>query len=157
MLIYESHASISHIKIALYNPMNIFFGLSLEKTDHVIQKNRTMFQSDDIRHLIWYSLSGFVSTKWRPRKEQAFKLNFYSVIENKRLLFAEASCGEIKKLVDNSVQTEETRKNTHRNGLRAFAMRNYSDGYKINKPLVYRKILKILQFPSKLQSCVPSS
>ena len=38
MLIYESHASISHIKIALYNPMNIFFGLSLEKTDHVIQK-----------------------------------------------------------------------------------------------------------------------
>ena len=91
--------------------MNIFFGLSLEKNDHEIQKNRTMVQSDDIRRLIWYSLSDFVSTKWRPRKEQAFKLNIYSVIENKRLLFTEASDGEIKKLVDNSAQTEETRKN----------------------------------------------
>ena len=33
-----------------------------------------------------------------------FKLNFWSVMENKRILFVEASEGEIKKLVDNSAQ-----------------------------------------------------
>ena len=38
--------------------------------------------------------------------------HFYSGIESKRLLFAEASDGEIKKLVDTSAQTEETRKTT---------------------------------------------
>ena len=40
---------------------NNFFGLSLDKTDHVIQIERWL--SDDIRRLIWYPSSDFLSTE----------------------------------------------------------------------------------------------
>ena len=39
-----------------------------------------------------------------PRNEQALKLNFYLVMENQKIFFAEASDTEMKKLVDNSAQ-----------------------------------------------------
>jgi len=60
---------------------------------------------DDICCLIWYASSDFVCKRWRPRNKQAFKLNFKSAMENKRILFVEVSDGENKKLVDNSTQT----------------------------------------------------
>ena len=61
-------------------------------------------------------------------------------MENKGTLFVEAIDGEIKKLVvDNSEQRnrKKKRKQTnkiYRNDLCAFALRNYSEGYKITKP-----------------------
>ena len=42
-------------------------------------------------------------------------------MENKRTLFAEASDGEIKKLVDNSAQREKKIHKIYRNDMRAFA------------------------------------
>ena len=60
---------------------------------------------------------------------------------------------EIKKLVDNFAQ--RNMKKVHKiciNDLSVFTLRNYSEGYKINKPLssllVY--VLNISQLPSKL-------
>ena len=54
-------------------------------------------------------------------------------MENKRILFAEGSDGEIKKPVNNSAK-RNTKKSTKyalgRNDLSAFALRNYSEGYK---------------------------
>ena len=53
-----------------------------------------------------YPLSDFISTEEKPRDEQTFKLNFELVLENKsKNPFAKVRAGEIKKLVDNSVQT----------------------------------------------------
>ena len=65
-------------------------------------------------------------------------------MENKRILVAEASDGEIKKLVDNS---HNTKKYTKYSGtiIRAFVLRNYSEDYKISEPhsglLVYWRIM----------------
>jgi len=70
---------------------------------------------DDICCLIWYASSDFVCKRWRPRNKQAFKLNFKSAMENKRILFVEVSDGENKKLVDNSTQTN-TKKNPQNAG-----------------------------------------
>ena len=56
-------------------------------------------------------------------------------MENKRILFAEASDGEIEKQVDNSAQKHEKIHKIYRNDQRVFALRNYSEGYKMNKPL----------------------
>ena len=63
-----------------------------------------------------------------------------------------------KKLVDNPYR--ETRKihKICRNNLRAFALRNYSEGYKISKPLcgllVYRRIMPSAErLSSKFHSC----
>ena len=80
-------------------------------------------------------------------------------MENIRILFAEASSGEIKKLVDNSAQrnTKKIHK-IYRNDLCAFALRNYSEGYKMNKPLsgllVHRRIMPSAErLSSKFHSC----
>ena len=64
-------------------------------------------------------------------------------MENRRILFAEASDGEIKKLVDDSAQgnTKKIHK-LYRNDLCAFTLRNYLEGYKINKPLLAAGILE---------------
>ena len=51
-----------------YDPPINFCGLSLDKTDHVIQ-NLTMV-------IRGYPPSDFISTKEKPRNEQTFKLNF---------------------------------------------------------------------------------
>ena len=53
---------------ACYNPTNNFFGLSLDKTDHVVQNRTMVFRC--------YSPSDLISTQERPRNEQAFKLTF---------------------------------------------------------------------------------
>ena len=92
-----------NVDLFIYNPPNNFCGLSLDKTDHVIQ-NRTMV----IRR---YPSSDFISTEERPRHEQVFKLNFKRSWKTKKILFAEASEGEIKRLVNNSVQ-RNTKKST---------------------------------------------
>ena len=65
-------------------------------------------------------------------------------MENKRILLAENSDEEIKKLVDNS---HNTKKSTKYSGtiIRAFVLRNYSADYKRSEPhsglLVYRRIM----------------
>jgi len=56
-------------------------------------------------------------------------------MENKKMFFAEASDTEMKKLVDNSAQRNMKKSaKIYRNDLRAFTLRNYSEGYKIYKP-----------------------
>ena len=60
------------------------------------------------------------------------------------MLFAEASDGELKKLANNLAQRNAKKSIKYKgNDLRAFALRNYSEGYTINKPLsgwlVYQK------------------
>lgn len=66
-------------------------------------------------------------------------------MENKRIHFAEASDGDIKRLVDNLAQFHEM----YRNDLRAFALRNYSEDYKINKHLsgllAYQRIMPLAE------------
>ena len=89
--------------IYIHNPPNNFCGLPLDKTDHVVQ-NRTMV----IRR---YPSSDFISIEERPRNKQAFKLNFNRSSKTKKILFAQASHREIKRLVDNSVQ-RNTKKST---------------------------------------------
>mgnify|MGYP007094298286 CR=1 FL=1 len=60
---------------------------------------------------IWYRSSDFVSTEQRPGNEQTFKLNFQSVMENKRRLSIKANDGEIKNLVEKSAR-RNTKKST---------------------------------------------
>jgi len=70
-------------------------------------------------------------------------------MENKRMIFAEASDRKIKKLVDNSTQ-RNTQKKIHkicRNDLSTFTLKNQLEGYKIDKPLssllVYWRIMPL--------------
>ena len=57
-------------------------------------------------------MSDFISTEEKPSDEQTFKVNFELALENKsKDRFAEASAGEIKKLVANSVQTAKNPQN----------------------------------------------
>mgnify|MGYP007058294534 CR=1 FL=1 len=89
----------------------IFLGLSLDKTDHVIQNGPMVvkrYPPSDLISVVWFCFDGI---KAKKRVSVQFELNFSSVMENKRRLFAEASDGEIKKLVDNSVQ-RNTKKST---------------------------------------------
>ena len=79
-------------------------------------------------------------------------------MENKRILFAEASDGEIKAGWRFRTKKHEKIRKISRNDLRAFALRNYSEGYKINKPfsgfLVYRRIVPSAErLSSKFHSC----
>lgn len=66
-------------------------------------------------------------------------------MENKRIHFAEASDSDIKRLVDNLAQIHEI----YRNDLRAFALRNYLEDYKINKHLsgllAYQRIMPLAE------------
>lgn len=73
----------------------------MDKTDHEIQIGRWL--SEDIRRPIWYPSSDFISTKEKPGNEQTFKLNFWLIMEDTKIRFAEASDGEMTKLVENAV------------------------------------------------------
>ena len=84
------------------NSPNNFYGLSLDKTDHVVQ-NRTIVirrypQSDLI------SVVRFYLDRRKTKKRASVQAKFQSVMENNKNTFAEANDGEIKRLVDNSVQ-----------------------------------------------------
>lgn len=59
-------------------------------------------------------------------------------MKNKRILSAESSDSVIKKLVHSFAQRNEKIHKMCKNDLRAFALRNYSEGYNINKPLSSR-------------------
>ena len=63
-----------------------FCGLSLDKTDYVVQIERWL--SEDILHQRTFS----------RRKKNQETSNFWLVMENKKMRYAEASEGEIKKL-----------------------------------------------------------
>jgi len=81
-------------------------------------------------------------------------------MENKRMIFAEASDRKIKKLVDNSTQ-RNTQKKIHkicRNDLSTFTLKNQLEGYKIDKPLssllVYWRIMPLAErLYLKFHSC----
>lgn len=78
-------------------------------------------------------------------------------MENKRIHFAEASDSDMKRLVDNLAQIHEI----YRNDLRAFALRNYLEDYKINKHLsgllAYQRIMPLAErLSSKFHSCLQS-
>ena len=91
--------------------------------------------SDDIPRPIWYPSSDFISTGGKPRNKQTVTLNFVLVKENqKKKTFCRSQWRINKKSVDNSVprNTKKTLK-ICRNDLRAFALRNYPEGYEINK------------------------
>ena len=79
-------------------------------------------------------------------------------MENKRILFVEASDGEIKKLVDNSAQRNMKKSTKCRNDLCALASRNDAEGYKINKALsgllVYLRVMPSTErLSSKFHNC----
>ena len=85
------------VNSGIYNPSINFCALSLDKAGQVIQIGRWL--SEDIHRPIWYPSSDFISTK--RANEQTFKLNFGS--NGKKIRFAEASDGEMTKLVGNAV------------------------------------------------------
>ena len=108
----------------------------MDKTDHVIQIGRWL--SDDISRLILF--------RWnKGQDEQAPKRNFQSVMENKRVFFAEASDGEIKKLVDNSAQrnTKKSAKHTGTIYVRSprEMIRKVIKAMNLSGLLVFRKVM----------------
>jgi len=60
----------------------------------------------------------------KAKKRASVQAKLLMVMESKRILFAEASDGEIKKLVDNSAQRNKKIHKPCRNDQRLFALRN---------------------------------
>ena len=69
------------LKFISYNTMINFHGLSLDKTDHVIQNQTIVIRGYPQSDLISYPLSDFILMQEKPRNKEKFKLNFSLVLE----------------------------------------------------------------------------
>ena len=125
-----------------YNPTNNFCGLSLDKIDHVIP-NRTMdirgYPSSDlisvVRSPLWAPAVVWFYFDGRKTKKRANVHAKLWIGQGKpKKTFCRSQWRINEKLVDNSVP-RNTKKifKICRNDLRAFALRNYSEGYTRNK------------------------
>ena len=145
------------IVISIYNPPNNFFGLSLDKTDHVIQ-NRTMvirrYPPSDLISVVWFYFDGI-----KAKKRASVQAKLLIGHGKQKNTFCRSQWRKkLKRWL--TIPHKETQKihKICRNDLRAFALRNYSEGYKINKPfsglLVHRRIMPSAErLSSKFHSC----
>ena len=139
----------------VYNPLNSFCGLSLDKTDHVIQ-NHTMviggYPPSDLISVVWFYFDG------RKTKKQAnVQAKLLIGQEKPNKTFCRSQWRITKKLVDNSVpkNTKKIRK-IFRNDLRAFALIYVRSPFRLagiseDNALGWKIVLKISQLPSKLR------
>ena len=117
--------SICSTVIRCHNPLNNFFGLSLDKTDHVRQ-NRTMV----IRH---YPPSNLISVAKKRASVQAKLLLGHGKQKN---IFCRSQWHRNEKAGwQFCTKKHEKISKIYRNDLHAFTLRNYSEGYQIYKPL----------------------
>ena len=135
---------LTELDVVRYNSQNNFFGLSLDKTDHVIQ-HRTMvtrpYPPSDLISSVWYCFDG-VKAQIRV-SVQAKLLIGHEKQENN---FCRSQWRRnLKAGWQFRTKKHEKIHKVYRNDLRAFAMRNYAEVYEINKPLsgllVHRRIL----------------
>ena len=102
--------------------------------------------SDDILRLIWYPPSDFISMEEKTKKQAKVQAKLLIGQGKPKKTFCKSQLRINTRLVDNSVP-RNTKKSTKGAGTiytDAVALRNYSEGYKIKKPLfgllVYRRI-----------------
>ena len=145
------------VNTLIYNPPNNFCGLSLNKIDNMIQ-NRTMdirgYSPSDLISVVWFYFDGR-----KTKKRANVNAKLWIGQGKPKKTFCRSQWRINKKLVDNSeLKKQEKILKIWRNDIRAFTLRNYSEGYKINKPLsgllVYRRIMPSAERLSlKFHSC----
>lgn len=86
-----------YIYIFIYDPLNNFCKLSLDKIDHVIQSE------DGYQKIsaVWFYFDGIKAKKRVSVQAKLF-------MESRSIIFAEAIDGEINKLVHNSAQSNNS-------------------------------------------------
>ena len=130
---------LTELDVVRYNSQNNFFGLSLDKTDHVIQ-HRTMvtrpYPPSDLISSVWYCFDG-VKAQIRVSVQAKLLIGH----EKQENTFCRSQWRRnLKAGWQFRTKKHEKIRKTYRDYLRAFALRNDSQGYKRNKPFWLARI-----------------